>query len=298
MPQSASDDKVRALRQYNSLNPHPERVRDESFLSNTFFDPRDLVQVKYEMLRRVRKDGLTVSESAARFGMSRPTWYQAQRAWQAGGLPALLPDTDSEERAASPHDCQPDRAAPRSVWPHGPSAQHRARTGAAKKNPMIRRDVTSVAGSAGRDRDYEQLRRHAVERRGGGGDTDSEERAASPHDCQPDRAAPRSVWPHGPSAQHRARTGAAKKNPMIRRDVTSVAGSAGRDRDYEQHAVTRSSRGQASGCTASPFWPTAASPLGWPASNPPVTPRPRGSGLGPNQPRRWRWFRLSTFCSP
>ena len=99
MPQSASDDKVRALRQYNSLNPHPERVRDESFLSNTFFDPRDLVQVKYEMLRRVREDGLTVSESAARFGMSRPTWYQAQRAWQAGGLPALLPDKRGPRRA-------------------------------------------------------------------------------------------------------------------------------------------------------------------------------------------------------
>ena len=103
MPQSASDDKVRALRQYNSLNPHPERVRDESFLSNTFFDPRDLVQVKYEMLRRVREDGVPVSQSAARFGVSRPTWYQAQRAWQAGGLPGLLPDKrpGRDERTSS-----------------------------------------------------------------------------------------------------------------------------------------------------------------------------------------------------
>ena len=93
------DDKSRALRQYNSLNPHPERVRDELFLSNAFFDPRDLVQVKYEMLRRVREDRLTVSESASRFGLSRPTWYQAQRAWEAGGLPALLPDKRGPRRA-------------------------------------------------------------------------------------------------------------------------------------------------------------------------------------------------------
>ena len=98
MPASAPEDKARALRQYNSLNPHPERVRDELFLSNAFFDPRDLVQVKYEMLRRVHEDGLTVSESAARFGLSRPTWYHAQRAWESGGMPALLPDKRGPRR--------------------------------------------------------------------------------------------------------------------------------------------------------------------------------------------------------
>jgi len=63
-------------------------VRDELFLSNAFFDPRDLLQVKYEMLRRVREDGVPVSHAAASFGVSRPTWYQAQRAYEAGGLPA------------------------------------------------------------------------------------------------------------------------------------------------------------------------------------------------------------------
>ena len=99
MPASVPDDKARILRQYNSLNPHPERVRDALFLSNAFFDPRDLVQVKYEMLRRVREDGLTVSDSAARFGLSRPTWYQAQRAWESGGMPALLPDKRGPRRA-------------------------------------------------------------------------------------------------------------------------------------------------------------------------------------------------------
>ena len=43
------------------------------------------------MLRRVREDGVPVSRAAANFGVSRPTWYQAQRAFEAGGLPGLLP---------------------------------------------------------------------------------------------------------------------------------------------------------------------------------------------------------------
>lgn len=91
MPQPPENSKTAALRRNSSLNPHPERVRDELFRSNPFFDPHDIVQVKYEMLRRVRKDGLSVTRTAAQFGVSRPTWYQARRAYEAGGLPALVP---------------------------------------------------------------------------------------------------------------------------------------------------------------------------------------------------------------
>jgi hypothetical protein len=84
------DLKSKALQQEGSLHPRPEQVRDELFLSHEFFDPRDLVQVKYEMLRRVQSDGQTVSQSAAHFGFSRPSFYQAQTAFEQGGLPALM----------------------------------------------------------------------------------------------------------------------------------------------------------------------------------------------------------------
>jgi transposase len=57
------------------------------------------VQVKYEMLRRVRIDGRPVSDSAARFGLSRPSYYQAQTAFEEGGLPALLPKKPEPRRA-------------------------------------------------------------------------------------------------------------------------------------------------------------------------------------------------------
>ena len=60
------DDKPAALRRAHAFNPRSQTVTDAAFTSGTaFFDARDLVQVKYEMLRRVREDGQTVSRAAA-----------------------------------------------------------------------------------------------------------------------------------------------------------------------------------------------------------------------------------------
>ncbi len=54
-------------------------------------DPRDVVQVKYEMVRKVKLEGAPVARSAAAFGFSRPTYYGAEAALESGGLPALVP---------------------------------------------------------------------------------------------------------------------------------------------------------------------------------------------------------------
>lgn len=85
------DPKGEALRAHGALHPHPERVRDPLFGSHEFFDPRDLVQVKYEMVRRVEVDGHSVAQTTDAFGCSRPTFYQAQTAFKADGLPGLVP---------------------------------------------------------------------------------------------------------------------------------------------------------------------------------------------------------------
>jgi transposase len=87
----SKDAKADALRAGRTLNPHPEAVVDEVFAADGFFDARDLVQVKYEMLRRVSRDGASVSAAAASFGFSRQSYYQAAAALAAGGLPALVP---------------------------------------------------------------------------------------------------------------------------------------------------------------------------------------------------------------
>jgi len=88
---SAEDPKVTALRQSRCLNPHPEQVTDPEFLSAEFFDARDTVQVKYEMVRRVSVDGASITETATAFGYSRPSYYQAAAALAASGLEGLVP---------------------------------------------------------------------------------------------------------------------------------------------------------------------------------------------------------------
>jgi transposase len=86
-----TDPKEIALKREGALNPHPEAVSDPLFKEHGFFDPRDLVQVRYEMLRRQRVDGLSVVAAAEAFGVSRPTFYQAQTEFAKAGLLGLLP---------------------------------------------------------------------------------------------------------------------------------------------------------------------------------------------------------------
>jgi len=83
--------KRQALCEAATLNSRPGRVTDELFADSDFFDPIDILQVKYEMLRRVRVDGFAVSQAALLFGFSRPSFYHAHEAFKRGGLGALVP---------------------------------------------------------------------------------------------------------------------------------------------------------------------------------------------------------------
>ena len=86
-----SDLKCDSLRKHAALNPHPERVRDTLFLTNPFFDPRDLVQLKYELLHRIQVEGQPVGVTAAAFGFSRRTVHQLHLRFEAEGLAGLMP---------------------------------------------------------------------------------------------------------------------------------------------------------------------------------------------------------------
>ena len=83
--------KTDALRDQGSLNPRPNGVTDPKFREDDFFDPRDLVQVKYEMLRRVETDEVTVTQAVAEFGFSRPSFYEAKANFEQGGIAELVP---------------------------------------------------------------------------------------------------------------------------------------------------------------------------------------------------------------
>jgi len=85
------DVKVAALLEDGTLNPSPERVSDPKFRESEFFDPRDLVQVKYEMLRRVSVENVPVTDVADGYGVSRPTYYQAKTNFDEAGIAGLVP---------------------------------------------------------------------------------------------------------------------------------------------------------------------------------------------------------------
>jgi len=85
------DPKVETLRRHGALNPRPADVKDELFQHSEFFDPRDLVQVRYELVRRVLSDGHPISDAAKRFGVSRPTYYKLSASFEREGLTGLLP---------------------------------------------------------------------------------------------------------------------------------------------------------------------------------------------------------------
>lgn len=84
-------DKQQQLRASGTLNHNPKRVTDPLFREHAFFDARDLVQIKYEMLRRVVHDGHSITEAAAAFGFSRPAFYKAKQALEESGLAGLVP---------------------------------------------------------------------------------------------------------------------------------------------------------------------------------------------------------------
>ena len=83
--------KTSVLAEDGTLNPAPEKVGDPKFQADGFFDPRDIVQVKYEMLRRVSVDKTSVTEASDEYGVSRPTFYQARADFEGAGLAGLVP---------------------------------------------------------------------------------------------------------------------------------------------------------------------------------------------------------------
>jgi transposase len=91
--------KLEALRKSGTHNAAAEKVSDELFGDHEFFDARDLVQVKYEMLRCVREDRLSVTEAARRFGFSRTAFYQALSIFEQQGIPGLIPSRPGPKEA-------------------------------------------------------------------------------------------------------------------------------------------------------------------------------------------------------
>jgi transposase len=108
----ASNDRKRtkadALAEDGALNPAPEKVCDPKFQEGGFFDPRDVVQVKYEMLRRVSVEKASVTDVSDDYGVSRPTYYQAKADFEEAGIAGLVP---KKRGPRGPHKIQAEQLA-------------------------------------------------------------------------------------------------------------------------------------------------------------------------------------------
>jgi transposase len=93
------DRKSEALQKQRSLNPRPSKVTSELFQNYDFFDPRDLLQVKYEMLRQVRVERQPIRQAALQFGFSRPSVYKALATFDRTGLLGLVRTKPGPRRA-------------------------------------------------------------------------------------------------------------------------------------------------------------------------------------------------------
>ena len=88
-----TESKKKFLQQEGLLNPKPERVSHPLFETLGFFDPFDLPQVRYEMIRTARVEKISVAETCNLFGFSREYFYKLERTFMARRYVALLGST-------------------------------------------------------------------------------------------------------------------------------------------------------------------------------------------------------------
>ena len=177
------DPKCVSLRQHATLNPHPEQVSDALFQMNLFFDPRDLLQVKYEMLRRVVIDGQPIGTTAAAFGFSRHHALSTPQTLRGGWFGWTTPSTQGassssqtvrrypdlypanpECRARTAH-CKPVVTREPALWDIHPSAQYPTCAGQAAKKRLPDHETSQPLCPASPRSGSECLARYEILRR-------------------------------------------------------------------------------------------------------------------------------------
>lgn len=143
------------LREAGTLNRTPEKISDPMFAVGDFFDARDLLQVRYEMVRLVRLGEATLAQAAARFGVSRPTCFRMVKAFDGGGLQELIP---ARRGPRGPHKISPEIL--RFVEDH--RARH-GRVGARRLVPLIEAEFGVRVHPRGLEKALERIQKKALE---------------------------------------------------------------------------------------------------------------------------------------
>ena len=88
------------LMENGTYNKKYKNVKTPKFIDDHFFDPMDIVQVKYEMLKEVEREGVTVTDATDNYGFSRTAYYNIKDAFSKQGIKGLIPERTGPK---SPH---------------------------------------------------------------------------------------------------------------------------------------------------------------------------------------------------
>ena len=83
-----------------TFNKNYKNVKISKFIDDRFFDPMDIAQVKYEMLKEVERNGMTITDAADNYGFSRTAYYSIKDAFGTQGIRGLIPEKTGPK---SPH---------------------------------------------------------------------------------------------------------------------------------------------------------------------------------------------------
>jgi transposase len=84
--------KLEILKENGTYNKRHASVKKAEFMEGGFYDPRDIVQVKYEMLRDAEDSNRAISTVSGDFGFSRTAFYSIKESFEKNGITALFPD--------------------------------------------------------------------------------------------------------------------------------------------------------------------------------------------------------------
>ena len=81
-----------------------DKVTEPRFLDSDLFDPKDLLQVRYEMVRSIKEGVITLDEVPSKYGVSAMTAKRCVSSLEKGGIIALVPERKGPKGPSSLDD--------------------------------------------------------------------------------------------------------------------------------------------------------------------------------------------------
>ena len=91
--------KHEVLQKNGTYNKNFTKVKEQRFINDDFYDPRDLVQVKYEMLRAARETERSIDDIVGNYGFSRSGFYKIKSSFEKEGVSAFVPNKTGPQNA-------------------------------------------------------------------------------------------------------------------------------------------------------------------------------------------------------